>query len=84
MAEKTLNVGTVEIECSVGCGETERVPAFEDKAAKDPAKRIRPVQEFPKICLACWLGGWRSDGPFEGRTWRIYHDGKRLSKQVTM
>lgn len=84
MAEKTLNVGSIEIECIVGCGETERVPAFEDASEKNPAKRVKQVQPFPKICLNCWLMGWRSEGPFENRAWRIYNDDKQIQKTVTM
>lgn len=63
----------IKIECAAGCGATDRVPSFEDRAEKDPAKRIKPVQAHPYICLACWRAGWRSDAPeANGAPWRIY------------
>ena len=63
----------IEIACAAGCGTTDKVPAREDLTEKDPAKRIRPVQEHPYICLACWRLGWRSDAPeANGNPWRIY------------
>lgn len=63
----------IEIACAAGCGATDKVPAFEDRTQKDPAKRTRPVQEHPYICLTCWMAGWRSDEPeVSGAPWRIY------------
>lgn len=63
----------VTIPCAANCGTTDKVPAFDDRSEKDPAKRIKPVQNHPYICLACWLAGWRSDAPrADGEAWRIY------------
>lgn len=63
----------IEIACAAGCGTTDRVPAFTDRFEADPAKRIKPVQAHPYLCLSCWRKGWRSDAPMtEGAPWRIY------------
>ena len=52
----------IAIECAAKCGATDKVPAFEDRLEKDPAKRIKPVQVHPYVCLSCWRAGWRSKG----------------------
>ena len=66
--------GSIERTCAARCGAVSREPAFEDKEEKDPAKRIKPVAPYPYICLACWLVGWRSEGPVDDRgSFRIYN-----------
>jgi len=63
----------ITIHCAAQCGAKDRVPAFDDRSEKNPAKRIKPVQVHPYICLACWRAGWRSDAPkVDGEPWRIY------------
>lgn len=57
----------ITIKCGAGCGDTDRVPAFEDRAEPDPAKRLKPVQVHAWVCLSCWRKGWRNDGD------KVYH-----------
>lgn len=57
------------------CGQTSTVPAFEDRTEPDPAKRTKPIQIHPYICLGCWRLGWRHDAPTkDGERWRVYRD----------
>lgn len=65
----------IEITCAVAkCGTTDRFPAFEDRFEKDPAKKVKPVQAHPYVCLACWRAGWRATAPREdGQPWDIFN-----------
>ena len=52
----------MQISCAAGCGETDKVPTFEDRSERDPEKRVKPVAGWPWICLHCWRAGWRYRG----------------------
>lgn len=63
----------VQVRCAAGCGQTDRVPAYEDKREKDPEKVAKPIMGHPFICLACWRAGWRCEAPvLEGHPWNVY------------
>lgn len=60
------------------CGSEERVPAFYDKGT------LKPVTPYPRICLGCWLDGWRSRGPLTDGQWEVYHDPAQCYKPVRL
>lgn len=66
---------TLACAAPTNCGTTDKVPAFEDRSEPNQAKRIKPVQVYPFICLTCWRLGWRHDAPARaGDPWRVYRD----------